>query len=984
MTNTDDLENTPSRDRHVAAASTSSPGSAPVEICTGCGLPLIRRGPKGECLRCLIDFAFPPEGQKSPDASSHVEPAGKSALRYGHFEIATGTDGHPVELGAGAMATTYRAQDTVLHSAVALKVINQKVAEHPSARARFLREARAAAKLHHPNVASVSHYGEQDGECYYVMELVEGETLEARVRREGPLPPALVLEIGVQVARALAAAEACGVMHRDLKPSNLMLTSAQGERADGTTASTVVKVIDWGLAKAVSGESALGIDHTHGGFVGTPAFASPEQFSRAEDRRVDTRSDIYSLGVTLWYLLCGRTPFVGSTLEEIHGRQVRSPLPLEQLAAARVPGRIVTLLKSLMAVDPAARPQSARELIESLRGCQRQFPFENVPRHTRRRFHRAAVVVGLLLTLAAGALVGWKYTYPPPSTPADRSIAVLPFNNLSQDPADAFFTTGVQDEITADLAHIATLKVISPTSTKSYQPGKRDLVTIGRELGVANLLEGSAKRDGGQLIVTLRLVDLHDPTRPWTQRYERKLADVFAVQGEITRAVADRLQATLSGDEKALINRPPTTDLVAYNLYLRSREGPELWPDETALRHSAEEKIGLLEQAVARDPKFFLAYCLLARQHDYAWTHNDGATPEELAVDHRTLAEVALQKARHLQPEAGEVHLATAQHLYLTNKGSEQTVIEAELALRALPNNAVVATILADIYCEAGRWEDAVHSYERAYALNPRGSLNCYDLALTYESLRRYEDYDRMMGITIPLSPDESKLSFTLARTRGPMEARADLNPMRTALADLHADDHPDNEVMMECRILIKLYEHDADGLSALLVNGPAVIVEAGFRYPKAWFAALAARMRGDQAGAQSAFADARVVAEKAVADKPRSALRLSLLAMIDAGLGRKEDAVREARRACDMQPYTTHATYAPLLHCNLAVVYAWTDQRDLAIATLADAVEHPAGENLLMQPTYGDFKLNPLWDPLRTDPRFAALAERLAPAAKH
>ncbi len=178
------------------------------------------------------------------------------------------------------MATTYRARDSVLHSAVALKVINQKVAEHPDARARFLREARAAAKLHHPNVASVAHYGEQNGECYYVMELVEGETLEARVRREGPLPPSLALEVGVQVARALAAAEACGVVHRDLKPSNIMLTTSQGEKTSGG-ASTVVKVIDWGLAKAVSAESALGIDHTHGGFVGTPAFASPEQFSRA-------------------------------------------------------------------------------------------------------------------------------------------------------------------------------------------------------------------------------------------------------------------------------------------------------------------------------------------------------------------------------------------------------------------------------------------------------------------------------------------------------------------------------------------------------------------------------------------------------------------------------------------------------------------------------------------------------------------------------
>jgi serine/threonine protein kinase len=225
------------------------------------------------------------------------------------------------------------------------------------------------------------------------------------------------------VARALAAAEACGVMHRDLKPSNIMLTTHQGEKIGG--ASAIVKVIDWGLAKAVSAESALGVDHTHGGFVGTPAFASPEQFSRLEERRVDTRSDIYSLRVTLWYMLCGRTPFMGSTLEEIHSRQVQNPIPLDQLSAARVPARIVTLLKAMLAVDPAARPQSARELLDALRDCQEQFPFETVSRHARgRQFRRVAVVTGLLLVLAVCGLVWWEFTRRAPSTPADRSIAV--------------------------------------------------------------------------------------------------------------------------------------------------------------------------------------------------------------------------------------------------------------------------------------------------------------------------------------------------------------------------------------------------------------------------------------------------------------------------------------------------------------------------------------------------------------------------------
>ena len=320
------------------AMEASPPGAAGPEICVRCHKPLTRRGADGECLRCLVGFALTPEDTDDDfaRASAHENLRPPDVI-YGHFELATAEDGTVLELGHGAMGTTYRAHDTVLHTAVALKVIEQSVAAHPAARARFLREARAAANLHHPNVATVSHYGEQDGQCYYVMELVEGETIEARVRRDGPLPVALALEITAQVARALAAAEARGIVHRDLKPSNLMLATT--DREEGMANVPWVKVIDFGLAKVVSevGGQEKGATDTRNGFVGTPAFASPEQFAPAEDTRIDSRSDIYSLGVTLWYLLTGRTPFLGVTLEEIHAQQVEEPLPLKPLIASRTP-----------------------------------------------------------------------------------------------------------------------------------------------------------------------------------------------------------------------------------------------------------------------------------------------------------------------------------------------------------------------------------------------------------------------------------------------------------------------------------------------------------------------------------------------------------------------------------------------------------------------------------------------------------------------
>src|SRR5215472_5346657 len=275
------------------------------ETCATCGRPLAQRGPNGECLRCLVSLTFlgGEEQPERPAARGRLTPG---PLRYAHFEVETGADGFPVELGAGGMGITYRARDTVLNSEVALKVIDRKVAQNPGARSRFLREARAAANIRHPNVARVTYYGEQDGECFYAMELVEGETLEARVRRDGPMPLAFALEVIKQAARALAVAEVCGVVHRDIKPSNLMLESNPSE-------TVMVKIIDYGVSKVIGPQEEVGAEQTRAGFIGTPAFASPEQFVCAAQLPIDTRSDIYSLGVTLWYLLTGRTPFVGRT-----------------------------------------------------------------------------------------------------------------------------------------------------------------------------------------------------------------------------------------------------------------------------------------------------------------------------------------------------------------------------------------------------------------------------------------------------------------------------------------------------------------------------------------------------------------------------------------------------------------------------------------------------------------------------------------------
>src|SRR6266576_527276 len=380
------------------------------ETCATCGRPLTQVGPKGECLRCLVGLGFLANGEEpeKPASRGRLTPG---PFRYAHFEVEVGADGFPVELGAGAMAITYRARDTVLNSTVALKVINRSMAQNPGARSRFLREARAAANIHHPNVARVTYYGEQDGECFYAMELVEGETLEARVRRDGPMPLALALEVIEQAARALAVAEVCGVVHRDIKPSNLMLES------DASGALTV-KLIDYGVAKVMGPQADPGAEQTQAGFIGTPAFASPEQFAGAGQSRIDTRSDIYSLGVTLWTWLYQRT---------------------------------------------------------------RSF------------------------------------------TPIERSIAVLPFGNLSSDKENAYFAEGIQDEILTRLSKIADLKVISRTSTQQYKSAPENLPEIAKQLGVANILEGSVQKAGDAVRVNVQLIKAATDSHLWADTFDRKL-----------------------------------------------------------------------------------------------------------------------------------------------------------------------------------------------------------------------------------------------------------------------------------------------------------------------------------------------------------------------------------------------------------------------------------------------------------------------------
>jgi TolB-like protein/tRNA A-37 threonylcarbamoyl transferase component Bud32 len=923
-------------------------------ICPTCNHALTQLGPDGECLRCVMSWAFAPDQDVS------------TSLRYGHFEVELDDDG-PVALGAGAMATTYRARDTVLNSVVALKVIGRKLADNPMARSRFLREARAAAQIHHPNVARVIHYGEQDGECFYAMELVEGETLETRIQRTGPMPVSQALEVIEQATRALAAAETCGVVHRDIKPSNVMIES-------DTSGALLVKIIDYGVAKVLAAQTDPS-EQTQIGFIGTPAFASPEQFGGPGDATVDARSDIYSLGATLWYLLTGRTPISGKTPEEI--RASHSKLPVEQLKAARVPAAIVELLKRMLAPDPAKRPQSASELLEAVHRVYLRF--EPRARLRRRRAALIAAAAGLTIAVIAIAFVFYKRAQT--SAREERSIAVLPFENLNGKDEDSYFTVGMQDEIAGDLAKLAGIRVIGTQSTRAYIPGNgRDLPAIARDLGARHLLEGTVARDQDKMRIALRLVDSRDPAHAWTEAYARPLGDVFSLQSEITRAIAAKLETRLSAGEKAILDTPPTTDLRAYDLFLQARvllsPGGPAGVDE--LLSKSKRVVPMLEEAVKRDPNFVLAYCELARWHDQFSPFS--TSPKVQGVDHRSLAEDALEKARRLQPDSGAVHLALARHAVNTTHNIDEADTQIQLAKRTLFNNAEFETFAGRVARRQDRWDEAVRHIERAIALEPRDYFLRNLLANTYVYMRRYRDADRAINDMTAVAGDDS--GQTLFRAMVHFEASGEVAPLREVIArGSTADPAKTGEDFTIPQFFLLMWSRDSAEISRFLSSEHGPIRWNGMRFPDAWLEALAARLRGDNSNALQAFSVARPEMENNVQADPVRGVPLGFLAIVDAGLGRTEQALEEAKRACELASFKKNNIEAVTARYCMAVVYAWTGHNDLAIAELGKLAERPSGGNEgAILPSYGDFRRNPLWDPLRSDPAFEALVQRLAP----
>jgi TolB-like protein/class 3 adenylate cyclase len=553
----------------------------------------------------------------------------------------------------------------------------------------------------------------------------------------------------------------------------------------------------------------------------------------------------------------------------------------------------------------------------------------------------------------------------------EKSIAVLPFENLSDEKQTDYFANGVQDEILSDLAKVADLKVISRTSAMQYKSTPaRNLREIAKALGVAHVVEGSVQRMGNRVRVSAQLIDARTDAHLWAEHYDRELSDVFAIESELAEKIVVKLKARLSPQEKAAIEEQPTHDLIAYDLYLRARDLVDAIVFTATQNESLLEATRLLESAVARDPTFLRAYYQLARAQDILYFVGFDHSPARLA-----LANAAVQKILSLRPASGEAHLALAQHLYCGYRDYGRAREELAAGQNALPNEPLALVLSAFIDRRQGRWEESTKELERALELDPRNIFILQQVSLGYEYLRRFKEMAGVLDRVIEIAPKD--VSTRAQRALVDLLSRADTRPLHAAVQSILTEDPHAALIISANWIYLALCERDAPSAKrALAVLPPDGFHEQGIPFPHPYCEGIVSRLGGDTANARAAFIRARAEAEKIIREQPDYAEELCVLGMIDAALGKKEEAIREGRRAVQLLPVSKDSYAGVKVIEYLAIIYAWTGEKKLALDEVTKLAQVPSDLN------YGELRLHPYWDPLRGDPRFEKIVASLAPAA--
>jgi TolB-like protein/Tfp pilus assembly protein PilF/predicted Ser/Thr protein kinase len=927
-------------------------------VCAKCGATVFTDSPRGFCSVCLFKTGL----GSLEENHDHEHEQNRMEMEFGDYELLE-------EIGRGGQGVVYRARQKSLNRTVALKVIGLGQWSSTPHLKRFRHEAEAAASLEHPQIVPIYEIGERDGSCYFSMKFIEGGRLD-EVAKHDPMSARRAAELLVKISRTVQFAHEHGILHRDIKPGNILLDKT-GEP----------HLTDFGLARLIEQESTITNSFD---VLGTPSYMPPEQ-AAGRTKELTPAADVYSLGAVFYHMLTGEPPFAGGTTYETIRMVLEAEPHNPRTRNTKLDVDLATICLKCLEKDPTRRYQSAGALADDVERWLRHEPIQ--ARRTGvfargrkwvRRNPTSALLAASLVTLAAAAgWIVWKSEFV--HHPITTGIAVLPFENLSEDKENAFFADGIQDDILTKLAKIADLKVISRTSVMPYR-GARNTRQIGDALRVSHVLEGSVRRDAGRIHLNAQLIDTRSDTHVWAEEYNRDLADVFAIQTEIAQKIANQLHAKISAREKVAMEERPTKDLVAYDLYVHAAS----LIDEASYAPEQErwkdyfQAVELLNQAIARDPAFLLAYCRLAEANDELYFQRSVASFSAAAASRLELANAAINSAFRLKPDSADAHLALATHLYHGYFDYDHARDELAIAVRTLPNNARIFEWSGFIDRRQNRWHDAVRNFQRAIELDPRNVKILTSAAITYNLMRDYGQARETSDRLIALEPNN--IHAQVLRARIDFDERADTRSLHAVIEKILKDNPASAGNLVGWRFYLALYERDfasADRALVPLIENKytsfRVRTDAMY-FSRAYAEGLLARIKGDAAAARAAFTVARAQQEEAVRARPDDGPTFCLLGLIDAGLGRKEEALREGRRALELTPVAKNAVDGPEVLYFFAVICAWTGKRDLAIEQLETLAKMPVGVS------YGELRLDPDWDPLRGDPRFDKIVASLAP----
>jgi serine/threonine protein kinase/Tfp pilus assembly protein PilF len=890
-----------------------------------------------------------------PSERHNARPA-KMLGDFGDFELLE-------EIGRGGQGVVYRAHQKSLNRTVALKVIGLGPWATEAHLKRFRREAEAAANLNHPFIVPIHEVGEREGFCYFTMNFIEGGQLD-EVLKHTPLSIRQAAELIAKVAGTVHYAHEHGILHRDVKPGNILLDK-NGEP----------HLADFGLARLVEAESTVtGTLEV----LGTPSYMAPEQ-AAGDTAKVSKATDVYGLGAVLYQLLTGNPPFAGGTTYEtiklLLDTEPRQPRVLNR----KIDRELSTICLKCLEKDPKRRYSSALALAEDLEHWLKHEPIQAKPSgfftHSRkwvRRNPSTAVFVTLLVALGASlGVVVWNRK----SVPLiPKSVAVLPFSNLSKEEQNAYFADGVQDQILTDLSQIADLKVISRTSVMQYKSGvARNLRKIAEELGVAHVVEGSVQRAANKIRVSAQLIDARTDIHLWAQTYDRDLADVFAIQSEVAEQIAQALQAKLSPSESHVLASARTHDTEAYDLFLRGEY--EFHQAESSFAaDSLDRADAFYRQALARDPNFVEAALELARSRLSRHWFVSPLAPAELSE-----VKSIIDRALALAPNSPEAHFALGLFFYWGHRQYENALAGFDRALELQPNNALALQYRAMVYRRRGEWERCLADLQRAQELDPRDSQIPGAIGSTYENLRLWKDAERALLRALAIDPHNALAALDLLRTR--LNGTGDIDSTRRALdgfpeaiklldlivgrgATAFADVQPIIGDWAYLDVVERRFTEAFQAVEKRVVNDePAHLRQLAGR-------AAVRVLAGQPEAAKSAGEEALPLLEAGLKERPDDPLAMAQLSWVYLALGRNADALRLSRQAADMISIEKDAHSGPSFQKGLAQIEARVGAPEEAVKRLRRLLSMPAGWLV----SIALLKIDPVWDPIRNRPDFQQL----------